>query len=59
MTIAFDLDELASCLAREKQAAANAKCERSRRAHLGLAQQYERKLALVDAVQASIRISFG
>lgn len=59
MTSVFELDELASRVAREEQAAAEAKCERSRQAHLGLAQQYQQKLALVDAVQTSIRISFG
>jgi hypothetical protein len=55
----FEFDELASRVAREEQAAAEAKCERSRRAHLGLAHQYQRKLALVDAVQTSIRVSLG
>ena len=59
MTIAFELEELASRGAREGQAAADAKCERSKHAHLGLAQQYQQKLALVDAVQTSVRISFG
>jgi hypothetical protein len=55
----IESDDLARRVAREEQAAAEAKCERSRRAHIGLAQQYQQKLALVDAVQASIRISFG
>jgi hypothetical protein len=59
MASVIESDELASRVAREEQAAAEAKCERSRQAHIGLAQQYQRKLALVDAVQASIRISFG
>jgi len=59
MIRASDLDELSSRVFREEQAAADAKCERSRQAHLGLAQQYQRKLALADAVQTSIRISFG
>jgi hypothetical protein len=59
MISALQLDELASCVAREERAAAEAKCERSKHAHLGLAQQYQRKLALMDAVQRSIRISFG
>ena len=59
MASVFDSGELTRRVAREEQAAAQAKCERSRQAHLGLAQQYQRKLALVDSVQASIRISFG
>jgi hypothetical protein len=59
MTNALDLDELASRVAREERAAADAKCERSKHAHLGLAQQYQRKIALVDAVQTAIRLNFG
>ena len=59
MTRPLDTDELAARVAREQQAAAVAKCERSRQAHLSLAQQYRQKLALVDAVQTSFRISFG
>jgi hypothetical protein len=59
MTNLFELNELASRVAREEQAAAEAKCERSREAHLGLAQQYQHKLAQVDAVQTSIRAAFG
>jgi hypothetical protein len=59
MTILFELNELASRVAREEQAAAEAKCERSREAHLGLAQQYQQRLAQVDAVQTSIRATFG
>ena len=59
MTDAFEFDEIAYRVAREEQAAADAKCARSRKAHLGLAQQYQQKLATVDAVQTSIRISFG
>jgi hypothetical protein len=55
----FELDELSSRVAREEQAAAEAKCERSRQAHLGLAKQYQHKLALVDAVETSMRITFG
>jgi hypothetical protein len=53
------LNELACRVAREEQAAAEAKCERSRQAHLGLAEQYQRKLALVDSVQASISTNFA
>jgi hypothetical protein len=49
-----DTDELTSRVAREQEAAAAAKCERSRQAHLGLAQQYQQKLALVNAEQASM-----
>jgi hypothetical protein len=59
VTNALDLDELASRVAREERAAADAKCERSKHAHLGLAQQYQRKIALVDAVQTAIRLNFG
>jgi hypothetical protein len=59
MASVFESDELARRVAREEQAAAEAKCERSRQAHLSLAHQYQQKLALVDAVQTSIRISFG
>jgi hypothetical protein len=55
----FDLEELTSRIAREEQAAAAAKCEKSRQAHLGLAQQYQQKLAATNAVQTSIRIAFG
>lgn len=59
MTSPFDVNELASRVAREQKAAEIAKCERSRHAHLGLAQHYQQKLALADAVETSIRISFG
>jgi hypothetical protein len=59
MASVFEPDELACRVAREERAAAEAKCEKSRQAHLGLAQQYQQKLALVDAVKTSIRISFG
>jgi hypothetical protein len=59
MTGARELEEIASRVGREEQAAAKAKCERSRQAHLGLAQQYQQKLALVDAVKTSLRMSFG
>jgi hypothetical protein len=59
MTSARELEEIASRVMREEQAAVRAKCERSRQAHLGLAQQYQQKLALVDAVKTSIRMSFG
>jgi hypothetical protein len=56
---AFQSAELAARVVREELAAATAKCERSKHAHLDLAQQYQRQLALVDAVQTSIRGSFG
>jgi hypothetical protein len=59
MASVFDPDELAYRVAREERAAAEARCESSKQAHLGLAQQYQRKLALMDAVKTSIRISFG
>jgi hypothetical protein len=59
MTSLFNADELSSRVAREQHAAAQAKCENSRKAHLGLADQYQQKLALVDAVKTSIRISIG
>ena len=59
MASIFEPDELACRVAREERAAAEAKCDKSRQAHLGLAQQYQQKLASVDAVQTSIRLSFG
>jgi hypothetical protein len=59
MISAFGFGVLSSLVAREEQAASAAKCERSRQAHLGLAQQYQRRLELADAVQTSTHISFG
>jgi hypothetical protein len=59
MTSLFDSKELSSRIARERQAADRAKCENSKQSHLGLAEQYQRKLSLAEAVKASIRVSFG
>jgi hypothetical protein len=59
VTSLFNSDELSSRVAREQHAAAQAKCENSRRAHLGLAEQYRQKLALVEGIKSSIRINFG
>jgi hypothetical protein len=59
MTSAPEVEEIASRVAREEQAAAVAKCERSRQAHLGLAHQYQQTLASVDAVKTSIRMGSG
>ena len=44
---------------REERAAAEAKCEKSRRAHLGLAEQYQLKMAEMDSVNTPLRASFG
>lgn len=55
----FDFEDFANRVAREERAAAEAKCERSRRAHLGLAQQYRHQLTMRDAVKTSIRMSLG
>jgi hypothetical protein len=59
MSTLFNPEELAARVTREKQAAEQAKCDKSRRAHLALADQYQHKLGLVDSVKESIRISFG
>ena len=59
MNSVFELAELSSRVAREERAAAEAKCERSRQAHLGLAQQYQHKLDMARAVQTSICTSLG
>ena len=53
------LNDVAARVAREERAAAEAKCEKSRRAHLGLAERYQQKLDQMNAAMASSRTSFG
>ena len=59
MTSLSDPTELSSRIAREERAAAEAKCEKSRQAHLGLAQQYLQQFALVDVAKSIGGVSFG
>lgn len=59
MTSLSDATELSSRIAREERAAAEAKCEKSRQAHLGLAQRYLQQFALVDVAKPIGGVSVG
>jgi hypothetical protein len=59
MAYSIDSEKIEFIVAREREAAARAKCEKARQAHLKLAHQYQHHLASLDAIKASISLTLG